>query len=51
MLEIVLTTDREVALTQPTKLFSGLVAQIEAVQHSAPKGRSLGAWRLGHQRA
>jgi signal transduction histidine kinase len=50
MLEIVLTADREVALTRPPKLFSGLVAQIEAVQHSAPEGLSLGVWRLGHQR-
>lgn len=48
-LEIVLTTDRDVALTQPTKLFAGLVAQIEAVQHSAPQGRSLGAWRLDYR--
>lgn len=50
-LEISMTTDREVPHTAPPKLFSGLVAQIEAVQHSAPEGRSLGAWRLGHLRS
>jgi HAMP domain-containing protein len=50
-IEIAMTTDRDIAHTEPPKLFAGLVSQIEAVQASAPEGRSLGAWRVGHHRA
>lgn len=50
-MEIVMTTDRDIAHTQPPKLFAGLVSQVEAIQASAPEGRSLGVWQVGHQRA
>ena len=48
-LEISLTADREIAHSQPPKLFAGLVAQIEAVEARPPEGSFLGAWRLSHK--
>jgi len=47
-IEIAMTADQDIAHTAPPKLFAGLVSQIEAVQASAPEGRSLGVWRIGH---
>lgn len=47
-LEIALEADREIAPSQPPKLFAGLVAQIEAVQVEHAEGRRLGSWRVRH---
>ena len=49
-IEIAMMADREIAHTEPPKLFAGLVSQIEAAQASSPEGRSLGAWRVSHRR-
>lgn len=48
LIEIAIAADREVPPIAPTRLFAGLLMQIEAVEISAPEGRRLGAWRLGH---
>ncbi len=48
-IEIAIEADREIAYSQPPKLFAGLLAQIEAVQVTAPEGRSLGAWHIIHR--
>lgn len=47
-IEIALEADREIAPTEPPKLFAGLLMQIEAVQAAAPKGHSLGRWHVRH---
>lgn len=47
-LEVTLEADREIAPSEPPKLFAGLVAQIEAVQVEYAKGRRLGSWRVKH---
>lgn len=48
-IEIAIEADREIAHSEPPKLFAGLIAQIEAVSARVPEGRSLGAWRIRHQ--
>jgi len=48
-LEVALEADRDIAPSQPPKLFAGLVAQIEAVQTERPEGRRLGSWRVVHK--
>lgn len=48
MIEIAIEADREIAHSEPPKLFAGLVTQIEAVQAGAPEGSRLGAWRVAH---
>jgi len=47
-LEVALEADREIARTEPPKIFAGLVAQIEAVQVEQAQGRRLGSWRIRH---
>jgi len=47
-LEVALEADREIAPSQPPRLFAGLVAQIEAVQADHAAGRRLGSWRVRH---
>ncbi len=47
-LEVALEADREIAHSEPPKLFAGLVAQIEAVQVGVPEGRKLGSWHVKH---
>jgi hypothetical protein len=47
-LEVALEADREIAPSQPPKLFAGLVAQIEAVQVEYAEGQRLGSWRVRH---
>ncbi|HEV7257446.1 MAG TPA: sensor histidine kinase [Bosea sp. (in: a-proteobacteria)] len=47
-LEVALEADREIAPTQPPRLFGGLMAQIEAVQVEDAKGSRLGRWRIRH---
>ncbi|PZN96390.1 MAG: hypothetical protein DCF30_17720 [Hyphomicrobiales bacterium] len=46
---ITLEADRDIAPSEPPKLFAGLVAQIEAVQAARPEGRSLGSWHVKHK--
>lgn len=46
-IEIEITADRDIAVSEPPKLFAGLVAQIEAAQTIKAEGRALGAWRIG----
>jgi len=48
ILDIAISTDREIPQIAPPRLFAGLLTQIEAVEISPPQGRSLGVWRLGH---
>lgn len=48
-IEIAIEADREIAYSEPPKLFAGLMAQIEAVQVAPPEGRRLGAWRVVHR--
>jgi signal transduction histidine kinase len=48
-IEIALSADREIAQSEPPKLFAGLVAQIEAVEARASQGSFLGAWRISHR--
>jgi hypothetical protein len=47
-LEVALEADRAIPLSEPPKMFAGLVAQIEAVQVEKPEGRHLGSWRIRH---
>ena len=47
-LEVALEADRAIPVSEPPKMFAGLVAQIEAVQVEKPEGRSLGSWRINH---
>jgi hypothetical protein len=47
-LEVALEADREIAPSQPPKLFAGLVTQIEAVPAAHAEGRRLGSWRVRH---
>jgi hypothetical protein len=47
-IEIALEADREIAHSEPPKLFAGLLAQIEAVQASGPEKHMLGSWRVTH---
>lgn len=46
---ITLEADRDIAPSEPPKLFAGLVAQIEAVQAERPEGRRLGTWHVRHK--
>jgi hypothetical protein len=45
-LEVTLEADRDIAPSEPPKLFAGLVAQIEAVQVDPAEGRKLGSWHI-----
>lgn len=45
---ITLEADREIAPSEPPKIFAGLVAQIEAVQVEPAEGRRLGSWHVRH---
>ncbi|KPF70756.1 hypothetical protein IP69_09625 [Bosea sp. AAP35] len=47
-LAITLEADREVAPSEPPKLFAGLVVQIEAVQVVKAEGCRLGSWHIKH---
>ena len=47
-LEIALEADRDIAPSEPPKIFAGLVAQIEAVPSEQAAGRKLGSWRVRH---
>lgn len=46
---ITLEADRDIAPSEPPKLFAGLVAQIEAVQVEPAEGRRLGSWHVSHK--
>ena len=46
---VALEADRDIAPTEPPKLFAGLIAQIEAVQVERPEGRRLGTWHVSHK--
>ncbi len=46
---ITLEADRDIAPSEPPKLFAGLVAQIEAVQVEPAEGRRLGSWQVSHK--
>lgn len=48
-IEVTIEADREIAYSEPPKLFAGLLAQIEAVQVMKPEGRTLGSWRVVHR--
>jgi hypothetical protein len=48
-LEVALDADRPIPLSEPPKMFAGLVAQIEAVQVEKPEGRHLGSWQIRHR--
>lgn len=45
---ITLEADRDIAPSEPPKIFAGLVAQIEAVQVEPAEGRRLGSWHVRH---
>jgi two-component sensor histidine kinase len=48
-IEVTIEADREIAYSEPPKLFAGLLAQIEAVQVLKPNGRTLGSWQVVHR--
>lgn len=47
-IEVGLAADRDVQHNAPTRLFAGLLTQMEAVQTQEPHGRALGRWRIVH---
>ena len=46
---VTLEADRDIAPSEPPKLFAGLIAQIEAVQVERAEGRRLGSWHVSHK--
>lgn len=48
-IDVAIEADRDIAYSEPPRLFAGLLAQIEAVQVAKPDGRVLGAWRVVHR--
>ena len=48
IIDVAISTDRDIAQVAPPRLFAGLLMQIEAIEISPPQGRSLGVWRLSH---
>lgn len=48
-IEVTIQADRDIAFSEPPRLFAGLLAQIEAVQVAKPEGQILGSWQVVHR--
>ena len=48
-IEVSIETSEAVDADPPTRLFAGLVAQIETLSAVGPEGRCLGRWRIRHE--